>query len=306
MGRPRHLALDRARYYTRHAGLISEAFHARQVVLVGANGASPLALALGRLGPGALTVIDPELIEVENLARSSYGVADLGRPKAEVIAELVRRANPFVAASGVVADVTQLPPDAVRAVAAADLLLDCTDSFTATAHINRLSLMFKKPAIFAGLFAGALGGHIVWQLPGQGACYRCLSAKRYAAAQADSDKLALTGASATIADIGFLDAIVLRLAVALLERDQPSPFGAFFRQLGNRQDVFVRTHPDFCFPDGTSLFDAVLADLPTTPKDFAAELKAQAFFACDSLWLQAERNPVCPDCGHLYPKETAS
>ena len=96
-------------------------------------------------------------------------------------------------------------------------------------------------------------------------------------------------------DIGFIDAVVLKIAVGILERKQKSEFGSFFRALGNRNQVVVRTHPDYRWQD-TDLFDLVLDDLPREPKDYKADLKNQAFFAMDTLWLSTDRDRNCPDC----------
>ncbi len=56
-----------------------------KVLIVGAGGLGiPAALRLAQTGVGPVTLIDPELIELSNLARQViYRTADVGLPKAE-------------------------------------------------------------------------------------------------------------------------------------------------------------------------------------------------------------------------------
>ena len=71
--------------------------------------------------------------------------------------------------------------------------------------------------------------------------------------------------------------------------------GRFFQRVGARNDIIVRCDPAYGW--GNAMWDAVLADLPATPKPYAQDLKDAALFAMDSLWLRGEFDPTCPVCG---------
>jgi len=96
--------------------------------------------------------------------------------------------------------------------------------------------------------------------------------------------------------VAVIDAFALKIAVAVLERGEASEFGSFFDCMSGRNQVVVRTHPAYRWGD-VDIFDLVLSDLPTAPKDYRAELEREAFLTCDSLWLRTDFGADCPDCG---------
>ena len=64
---------------------------------------------------------------------------------------------------------------------------------------------------------------------------------------------------------------------------QDSAMGRFFERMGRRNDIVVRCDPEYAW--GNALWDALLGDLPTQPKDFAKELREVALLAMDTIWL---------------------
>jgi hypothetical protein len=87
--------------WSRNRGLISECEQielARMQVLVAGCGSVGGAVVepLVRLGAGTLVLADPDVYELHNINRQSCGFADVGRRKAEVLAERARSINPFV------------------------------------------------------------------------------------------------------------------------------------------------------------------------------------------------------------------
>jgi sulfur carrier protein ThiS adenylyltransferase len=63
------------------------------VVGVGAIGRQ-VALQLAALGVVRLTLLDDDVVSVENLAPQGYGVEDLGQAKVQATAAACRRCNP--------------------------------------------------------------------------------------------------------------------------------------------------------------------------------------------------------------------
>lgn len=58
---------------------------------------SAVALHLARLGVGTLVLADFDTVDVTNLHRQQYGIAHLGMPKTEALAEQIAAINPFIA-----------------------------------------------------------------------------------------------------------------------------------------------------------------------------------------------------------------
>src|SRR4029434_10435483 len=79
-------------------------------------------------GVGHLTIVDHDTIEETNLHRQPlYAMADIGKPKAETAAAVLKRFNPAIEATPVIARLT--PQNAATLVAGADLVIDAADSF---------------------------------------------------------------------------------------------------------------------------------------------------------------------------------
>ena len=313
-GTPHHSDLTVERYRARLVGCVSPRFHEQSILVGGVGGGSHLALSLGRLNPRALILADPDTVECENLCRTAYTVPDLGRTKVEALADHLHEANPFVSITAFTGpvealldqlstrgeelgagltdgDISTLPP--------VDLVIAGTDQFAAQATINTWSCRTRTPAVFIGLHPGAQGGTVTFQMPGVTPCYRCVAGDRYAAAAAGIEQVDLPGSIGTIADIGFIDAVALKIALGLLELGMDSPAGTFLATVLGRTEVIVRAHPSYRWGN-VDPFALMLEDLPTTPKDYRAELLSSAYHALDTLWLPTARDPACLDCASLF------
>ena len=250
-----------------------------------------------RHGPAGIALADFDIVELANLTRTVFSLADVGKLKVEALARRIPQVNPFVNVKTYPVDICRLSEaEQAELVRNVDLIIAGTDSFPAQALLNVLSQRYKKPAVFIGVHEGAMGGRIIWTLPGELPCYRCIARERYdrfvAGGIAATD---LPGVRGLLVDVQIIDMVALKIALGLLERGQDSSLGRFIEQTGGRNEVIVRTSPDYEY--GSSLWDAVLSDLPTSPKSYAAELKREALFAMDSIWLRTAFDPDCPDCG---------
>jgi molybdopterin/thiamine biosynthesis adenylyltransferase len=285
------------------AGIVSDDIHGKHVVFVGCSGVADLALKFVRMGLRTVSVVDFDTVDLGNIPRTAFALKDIGEKKVDAFVAHARRVHPSVAVRAFARDVTTMvgARELGELLGGADLLIAATDSFAAQAYANRLSTMFRIPLVAIGIHEGGKGGMVIWSMPGETACYRCVAKNRYeAAASAGPSSVDLPGAPGLMVDIAFIDAVAAKVAIAILERDKDSQYARFFSGLAGRNQIVVRTDPTYGWDDGVDPFAVVLDDLPTEPKDFKAELKRDAYFACDSLWLRTEVDPDCPDCGQLW------
>jgi molybdopterin/thiamine biosynthesis adenylyltransferase len=154
---------------------------ALSVGVVGAGGTgSAVAEQLTRLGVGALTLIDDDVV-TEPTPTRGYGmtVADLGRPKAQVLAE-------YLSAIGLATEVTALTtavqdPAALSRLAAADVVFSCVDGHGARLILNRWAYAYLTPVVDLAILVSAapesatvsgIDGRVTWLGPGT-SCLLC-------------------------------------------------------------------------------------------------------------------------------------
>ncbi len=143
-----------------------------KVLIVGAGGLGiPAALRLAQTGVGPVTIIDPELIELSNLARQViYRTADVGLPKAETAATRLMERFPGFAAHPIVGAINA--ENAAEIVAGHDFIIDGTDYPTAKFLINDSCVSAHRPFVYGGVLG--FSGQAMTVLPGLTACLRCL------------------------------------------------------------------------------------------------------------------------------------
>lgn len=143
------------------------------VVLVGCGGiGNPALQYLAAAGIGRLTLIDDDTVDETNLQRQTlFTPADIGKAKAEVAADWVRR---FDSALEVRAHVGRIGGDNAAALLEdADIVLDGCDNFATRLTVSDACVKAGVPLTSAaiGRFQGqvaSFAGH----LPGE-SCYRC-------------------------------------------------------------------------------------------------------------------------------------
>jgi hypothetical protein len=295
-------------YTRRLKGIVSPSFREKTILVIGVGAGSYAVEKLSRLCPKAIRICDFDTVEVPNLARTAYTVKDAvaQRLKVDALTLRVREVNPWVEIRPYSTSITRMSQFQIDEMfEGVDILIGGTDSLDAQALINQESVRRGIPAVFIGIHAGAQGGRIIWSLPSETPCYRCVARDRFEISDLKQAEAAdLTAATGSIFDCQFIDMLAMKIAVSILERDQNSAMGRFFIRMGCRTEVVIRCDPDYEW--GQALWAAVLGDLPKTPKDFARELNENAFLAMDSIWLKTACDPHCPVCEGGKRKETPS
>jgi len=147
---------------------------AAHALVIGAGGlGSPAAIYLAAAGIGWLTIADDDEVELSNLQRQVlHHDADIGKQKTASAKATLATINPEV-------KVTALPKrlqgeQLDRAVAQADVVLDCSDNFVTRFAVNAACVKHTTPLVSGA--AVRLEGQLAVFLPGTGnsPCYSCL------------------------------------------------------------------------------------------------------------------------------------
>ncbi len=147
---------------------------AAHIVIIGLGGlGAPAASYLAAAGIGRLTLIDYDQVDLSNLQRQIiHHSDDIGRPKVESAQETLLRLNPEITITPVA---EKLSEEALSPfIAAADLVLDCSDNFTTRFAINRLAVAHRTPLVSGAAirFEGQIS--TFRSDLSAGPCYRCL------------------------------------------------------------------------------------------------------------------------------------
>ncbi|KAF1067112.1 molybdopterin-synthase adenylyltransferase MoeB [Variovorax sp.] len=147
---------------------------AGRVLVIGAGGlGSPAVLYLAAAGVGRIVLVDDDEVDLTNLQRQvAHTEARVGQPKVASAAQAMRDINP-----GIAIETHVLRPDADQLsalVAAADVVLDCTDNFVTRQAVNRACVAHGKPLVAGAAirFDGQLSVYDVRDPASP--CYACL------------------------------------------------------------------------------------------------------------------------------------
>jgi len=123
------------------------------VLVIGAGGlGSPVALFLGSAGVGHITLADGDTVDLTNLQRQiAHNLARVGIAKAASAKASIAAINPHVVVEAIVERVAGERLSAL--VAAADVVVDCSDNFATRQAANAACVAHRKP-----LVAGAAVG----------------------------------------------------------------------------------------------------------------------------------------------------
>jgi molybdopterin/thiamine biosynthesis adenylyltransferase len=118
-----------------------------------------------RAGVAKLTLIDPELLDAENLGRHVLTSNDVGRPKAGALARRLLEVN-----ADLVVEARQ-----EKFQDAGGLLVCCADSRRCESMVNAVSLEKRLPAVFVAAYGAVRAGEVQVCVPGQTACRECFA-----------------------------------------------------------------------------------------------------------------------------------
>ncbi len=145
-----------------------------KALVVGAGGLGcPAALYLAAAGVGSMALCDADTVDLTNLQRQIlHHTGTVGRPKVESGREALGRINPHCRVEALNLRLEGALLD--EQVAAADVVLDCSDNFATRHAINRACVRHRKPLV-SGAAIRFDGQVTVFDLrQPENPCYHCL------------------------------------------------------------------------------------------------------------------------------------
>ncbi len=147
---------------------------AGHALVIGAGGlGSPVALYLAAAGVGLITLVDPDAVDLTNLQRQiAHTTARVGMAKVDSAAEAMRAINPDIVVETHVLRADRASLDAL--VAAADVVIDCSDNFATRHAVNRACVAQRRPLVAGAAirFDGQLS--VYDSRDAASPCYACL------------------------------------------------------------------------------------------------------------------------------------
>jgi molybdopterin-synthase adenylyltransferase len=131
----------------------------------------PALWALARAGARRMTLVDPDPVELSNLARQViYRDRDIGVPKVEAAARWLTERFPDVKVERHAAALDE--SNVERLVGAHDFVIDATDNPVAKFLINDSCIAARTPFVYGGVVG--MIGQAMTVIPGDTACIRCV------------------------------------------------------------------------------------------------------------------------------------
>ena len=123
-----------------------------KIAIIGAGGLGhPCGSYLAASGIGKLGIIDFDSVEVSNLNRQiCFTKSDLGKKKALVLAERLRKQNPFICVEAVVEKI--ISKNIVEIISPFDMILDCSDNLSTKFLLHDFAWVLGKDLVQCSLY----------------------------------------------------------------------------------------------------------------------------------------------------------
>jgi len=202
---------------------------ASHALVIGAGGlGSPALLYLAAAGVGRITLVDDDELDLTNLQRQvAHTTARVGMAKVDSAAEAMRAINPDIS----IDTHKRRANDELLAqwVAAADVVIDCSDNFSTRHAVNRACVAHAKPLV-AGAAIRFDGQLSVYDTRDPASpCYACLFPPD---AEFEETRCAVLGVFAPV--VGTIGALQASEALKLLAGISPSLAGSLLMFDGRR------------------------------------------------------------------------
>jgi molybdopterin/thiamine biosynthesis adenylyltransferase len=269
--------------WSRISALVGSLAESCTVVVGAGSVGSRIAEDLTRCGVGRLTLVDPDVVERTNLARSVYTLADVGLSKTKALARRLLAINPGLQLAEFAESISDLDPS--QLLSGADLLILATDDMQQQAYLAHWAYWLEIPQVACAIYRKGAAGEVVVALPeAKTPCWACaVGAQTDAAQRRPPTNYGLHGRlvaeSALGPAINAISSVASQIAVGLLS-GPASPAGSSLGRIlaEGRTLGMISTTPEWDF------FPEVFSDMGHQ-------------FQPQSVWPLVERNQECPVCG---------
>jgi molybdopterin/thiamine biosynthesis adenylyltransferase len=255
----------------------------KRVGIVGlGSGGGFVALSLAMSGVGKFALIDDDTLETGNVVRHVADLREVGRPKPEAVADLIRQRNPNAEIAIHVGRIEQH----LDALDGLDLLVVGVDGENSKYVVNQACLDRRLTAVYAGVYERGEGGDVAILRPYEGPCYACWAAElRDELAKAeDAAELdyGMIGAEGTLEAEPGLWLHVVRVAAAQADMalNELLKGTEIYRSLPGNTVILANTELEIIAGESSPPYSAV--------------------------WATVERNPHCLVCGSPASEQEAS
>jgi molybdopterin/thiamine biosynthesis adenylyltransferase len=220
-------------FTSRAEGIVDTTQLARKRVVVVGTGSvgSSLAVYLAESSVGRFRLIDPDRLSASNVSRHAADIHHLGRFKTRAVKDLILARNPQAQVETFEEDFLELSFEVqMKRLGEADLVIAATDSNDCQFMINEVCLHARVLSLYVGCYQRAQAGEIVYVIPGETPCFRCLMEFR-ARARAELDSRerrqpyrdgsdgGFKAEPGLAIDIGYMTSVAASFALALLAPD---------------------------------------------------------------------------------------
>ena len=131
-----------------------------------------------RAGVGRFTIVDPDVLSLENVGRHMLSRESAGQPKVKAMKRAIKAINPKAEVHAIAKDFMTLNPKTLWNGSRPDLLIGATDSFACDSRLNSISLHEGIPAVYGGCWGEASVGEILYVIPPKTPCFECYASFR--------------------------------------------------------------------------------------------------------------------------------
>lgn len=151
-------------------GLIGEA----KVLFAGCgSGGSQVALQLAMSGVRNFSLLDKDVLEVENVIRHACGLRYVGMDKVDALADVLLDRNPAIHIERYKEDIMEYAGLA-KLVKNSTIVVLATDNEPTRYLLNQLCVETQTPFVVGKVFTRGIGGEAFTYRPGEGGCLACL------------------------------------------------------------------------------------------------------------------------------------
>lgn len=255
----------------------------RRVGVVGlGSGGGFVALSLAMSGVGRFVLIDDDTLAETNIVRHVADRRDLGRPKVDAVADLLRHRNPNAEVETHQARIE----DRLEVLDEIDLLVVGVDGEGAKYKINEACLSRHLPAVYAGVYERGEGGDVTLIRPYDGPCYACWAAEL-------RDGLTITQDEAGELDYGMIG------PDGTLEAE-PGLWLHVVRVAAVQAEMALNQ-----LLRGTSAHKTPPGNTVILANDVIEIIDSQMSLPHTAVWVTIPRDPHCLVCGDLMRQRTA-